>query len=477
MTLSSGASYRSLQQPGLDILVSNHASNSAVDPEQRVLIRGGTILTMDRALGDFDRGDVLIIGDRIAQVAKTIDAPDATIIDAHDHIVMPGFCDPHIHCWEGALGRLIPENIPQTTDDPIGGAPMSSRSYMHAAHRNLGPACRPEDIYAGTLITLLTALDGGITTVVDNMHNARSPEHSDASVQAMFDAGGRGVHAVGRPLYGEWSAHLPHDAFRLRDQYFADDDQLHKMRLYGNPLDDLTELLAIRKELDVWISFDSGLQRQPLERFYSDGWFDGREALNHANFLSRQQRETVIANGSQINVCPRIETQFRYGQVPYTEWVELGLQPGISNDNPMTYGIDMFSEMRALYMVQRVDEHRGGSKAASLRDVLYSATQKGADNCGLSNVVGSLTPGKKADIVLLDASRNRLFPLNNVVSSVVQGADIGSVETVIVNGRIRKWDGNLLGVDLEEVRKLVQQSRDHLLDAVNWPHNRIDFDD
>ncbi|NDV04950.1 amidohydrolase family protein [Rhodococcus sp. IEGM 248] len=462
----------------LPSLLDQHSSTArGTDPEQQILLQGGTILSMDDTVGDFATGDVLIVGDRIAEISRSISAPQATVIDATGRIVMPGFCDPHIHCWEGTLGRLIPENIPQTTDDPISGAPTSSRSYMHAAHRLLAPAHRPEDIYAGTLISMLSALDGGITTVVDNMHNARSPEHSDAAVEAMFASGVRGVHALGRPRSGVWAEQLPSDAFRLRDTYFSSDEQLHTMRLYGVGLDDLTELLAVRKELDVWISFDSGVERQPVEQFYRDGLFDGREAFNHANFMSRDQRRSIIDNGGQVNVCPRIETQFRYGEIPYTEWVDQGLRPGISNDNPMTFGIDMFSEMKALYMTQRIDEHRGGPKAASLRDVLRSATQKGADNSGLSDVVGSLTPNKKADIVLLNAGNVRLFPLNNVVSSIVQGADIGSVESVIVNGRIRKWAGQLLGVDIESVRRQVEKSRDYLLDQVAWPHDRIDFDD
>ncbi|WP_236790849.1 amidohydrolase family protein [Amycolatopsis sp. GM8] len=448
-----------------------------MDGDQQILLKGGTILSMDPAVGDFAVGDVLIIGDHVAEVGEAISAPAATVIDARDRIVMPGFCDPHIHCWEGVLGRIIPENVPQTTEDPVGGAPMSSRSYMYAAHRLFGPACRPEDIYAGTLISLLNALNGGITTVVDNMHNARSPEHSDAGVAALFDAGLRGVHAVGRPTSGKWAGTFPADVYRLRDQYFSSDDQLCSMRLYAPGSDDLTELIPVRKELDLWFSFDSGIGRQPLEQLYEDGSFDGREAINHGNFVSPEQRKLIVGNGSQVNVCPRIESQFRYGRIPYNEWVESGLRPGISNDNPMTYGIDMFSEMRALYLLQRVDEHRDGAQSASLREIILSATQQGADNCGVGAVAGSLTPGKKADIVLLDVGRTQLFPRNNILCSVVQGADIGCVDAVLVNGRLVKWDGQLLGVDLENIRNVVQESHDYLLSAVDWPHQATDFDD
>jgi 5-methylthioadenosine/S-adenosylhomocysteine deaminase len=478
MSVGENARPESSANHRLEVLLERHAAGHSVTAApQQILLRGGSVLSMDRRVGDFAVGDVLIAGDRIVEVGPSISAPDALVVDARDHIVAPGFCDPHIHCWEGTLGRIIPENIPQVTEDAIGGAPVSGRSYMYAAHRAFAPACRPEDIYAGTLNTLLAALNGGITTVVDNMHNARSPEHSDAAVEALFASGVRGVHAVGRPRAGRWADTFPSDARRLRDQYFRGDDNLCSMRLYAPGFDDLTELLPIRAELGLWFSFDSGIEKQDLARLYANGSFDGREAINHANFLSPEQRQIVIDNGAQVNVCPRIETQFRYGRVPYHEWVDQGLRPGLSNDNPMTYAIDMFAEMRALHLVQRVDHHRSGSPSATLREILESATQQGANNCGVGDIAGSLTPGKRADIILIDTSAPHLFPRNNVLASVVQGAGVESVTAVLVNGRLVKWDGRLIGVDLDQVRRRVQDSHDHLIREVDWPHAAIDFDD
>lgn len=470
------ADSNAVADPRFRALLDAHAGRTPAR-DVPILLRGGSVLSMDSAVGDFAIGDVLIVGDRIAEVSASISAPDAVVVDARDHIVMPGFCDPHIHCWEGSLGRIIPENIPQTTEDAIGGAPESGRSYMYAAHRLFGPACRPEDINAGTLITLLAALNGGITTVVDNMHNARSPEHSDAGVEAMFESGIRGVHAMGGPRSGEWAGTFPADARRLRDRYFPGDDQLCTMRLFAAGFDDLTELLPVRKELDLWFSFDSGIEKQDLAALYGNGSFDGREAINHANFLSAEQRRIVVDNGAQVNVCPRIESQFRYGRIPYGEWVEQGLRPGLSNDNPMTFAIDMFAEMRALHLTQRVDQHRSGSASASLREIVLSATQQGARNCGVGDLVGSLTPGKKADVVLIDTARPHLFPRNNVLATVVQGAGVDSVDAVLVDGRFVKWDGHLIGVDLDQVLRRVRESHDHLIDTVHWPYATVDFDD
>src|SRR5690242_6204776 len=128
-----------------EALLEQHAARRPVEASQQILLRGGSVLSMDAAVGDFAVGDVLIVGDRVAAVGESLSAPEAVVVDARDHVVMPGFCDPHIHCWEGSLGRIIPENIPQTTEDAIDGAPVSGRSYMYAAHRAFAPACRPED--------------------------------------------------------------------------------------------------------------------------------------------------------------------------------------------------------------------------------------------------------------------------------------------------------------------------------------------
>ncbi|MET3953758.1 5-methylthioadenosine/S-adenosylhomocysteine deaminase [Rhodococcus sp. OAS809] len=463
-----------------ELLIRQASSCGAAAADQRILIKGGSILSMDPQIGDFAVGDILIAGNTIIEVGLSIAAPGAVVIDASNSIVMPGFSDPHIHCWEGALGRLIPVNVSQDSKDPVAavdGAVASTRSYLYSAHREFGPIVEPEDVYAGTLATLLSALNGGITTVVDNMHNARTPEHADAAVAALSESGARGVLALGAPRAGAWSNTFPDDIYRVRERYFASEDQLCTLRLFAAGADDLTDLVPVRKDLDLWFSFDSGLERQDISALYQRGWLDGREAINHANFLSPEQRQLIVDHGSQVNVCPRIETGFRYGRLPYHEWVDQGLRPGLSNDNPMTYGVDMFTEMRTLHLALRIDEHRGGAKAPSLRAVLESATQAGANNAGLGARTGSLTPGKKADLVLIDASGPQLFPRNNVLCSVVQAADIGSVRAVMVDGRIVKWDGRLVGLNLDRVNHLVEQSRDRLLDKAGWPHDRIDFDD
>jgi cytosine/adenosine deaminase-related metal-dependent hydrolase len=450
----------------------------------KMLIRHATIITMDPQLGNLARGDILIEGDRIVRIAPEIEC-EVPAIDASDRIVIPGFCDPHIHAWEGALSRLIPNNMSSVAEDTgkHEESPDRTRSYIHVLHHRFAPLYTPEDIYIGTLVTLLAALNGGITTVCDNMHNARSVAHSEAAIRALTDSGVRGVHAYGRPRVGTWEGVFPEHAPYLRETYFPSDDQLTTMRLYLLGRDEPAELERIiraRRELDLWLSFDSGFQFLPMEQLYADGRFDGRETFNHANFLSQAQREAVRDGGGRVNVCPRIESQFRFGRIPYAEWTRIGVYPGISNDNPATYGVDMFAEMRTLYAHERAERHRDGEVpplSPTLREMLHAATVRGADNCGLGDKVGSLAPGKKADLVVINADSVQLTPVNNVLASVVQAADIGLVDTVIVGGRIVKWRGRLVGVDLDRIRAEAERSRDGLLRRADWPLDAVDFSD
>ena len=458
------------------------------DAIRRILLKGGTVISMDPAVGDFAQGDVLIEGDRIAAVAPSIDA-DATVIDASDMIVLPGFCDPHIHCWEGSLGRFLPNNMSTVNEDKglPEPHPHPTRAYIPLLHQRFAPVYRPEDSYVGTLATLLAALNGGITTVCDNAHNSRSPEHSDAGIAALIDAGVRGIHAYGRPVYGEWGDLYPHDAYRLKQTYFSSDDQLQTMRFYmagRYPTEEIRAVAKVRRDLDLWLTFDSGIETQPVAELYAEGVFDGRETINHGTWVPLDKRQVLAAHGAKVNVCPRIESQFRFGDIPYQDWIDVGVRPGISNDNPTTYAISMFHEMRSLYAYQRARVHREKlagvlelPRLVTQRDMLESATIGGAECCALDRLTGTLTPGKQADLIMIDTGSVDLFPKNNALCTAVQGADAGSVDTVIVAGRLMKWRGKLVGVDFARLRSAMEASRDYLYRATDWPYGIVDFED
>src|SRR4051794_25797115 len=182
---------------------------------QRTLIKGGTVISVDPAVGDFDPGDVLIEDGTIRAVGRGIDAGDAEVIDAPDRIVMPGLIDTHRHTWQ-ALFRNI-------------GSDWTLAHYLTGLHGTLSGLYRPEDTYAGNLIGALEALDSGITTLLDWSHNLNTPEHADAAVTALRESGMRAIFAHGSG-HRHWQpvSTLPHsdDIRRVREQWFASDDGL-----------------------------------------------------------------------------------------------------------------------------------------------------------------------------------------------------------------------------------------------------------
>jgi len=182
---------------------------------EKVLIRGGTVLSMDPVTGQLDTGDVLVVDGVIAEVAPTVEVSDAEVIDATDMIVMPGFVDTHRHTWEAPLRHLA-------SDWTLG-------QYLAGLHFGFSRHFRPEDTYAGNLLGAVEALDSGITTLLDWSHNCETPEHGDAAVAGLRDSGMRAVfaHGGGATMW-QVPSPVPHDrdVLRLQKEYFSTDDQL-----------------------------------------------------------------------------------------------------------------------------------------------------------------------------------------------------------------------------------------------------------
>lgn len=380
---------------------------SEKDKRRRILIKGGTILSMDPTVGDLVKGDVLIEGSKIKAIGANISA-SAETIDARGMIVIPGFCDPHIHSWQGQIPRIIPNQISVPATHP-------TNNYTAVMHQLMAPAYRPEDMYIGTLMTMLTCINGGITTVCDNSHNSRSSAHSDAAIRALFDSGVRGVHASGAPRFGTWDMQWPNDVYRLKKKWFSSDDQLVTLRLFVQGSQPASAqdpaVLKVRKDLDLWMSFDGGGNAANVPQLYADGVYNGKESYNHGGGFPEANMHAIVEHGAKVNVCPRIDSQFggnsaaQFGFAAYQRWLDFGLRPAMSNDDPGTYSIDMFAEMHVLYA-----SHRGKAKEArfdasvpdyadvTVREILQSATLMGAEGCALDHKVGSLRPGKEADI-------------------------------------------------------------------------------
>ena len=455
----------------------NRLEKANADPNRRILLKGGTIISMDPAVGNFAQGDLLIQGDKIAGIGPNLSASGNVIrVDVPEMIIIPGFCDPHIHSWQGQIPRLIPNQNSDTAD--------TTHNYFTVYHNTFAPAYRPEDMYIGTLMTMLAAMNGGITTVCDNSHNSRSSEHSDAAIEALFASGIRGVHASGPPSFGTWDMQWPQDVYRIKQKYFSSNDQLVTLRLIpraafpGNH----PAVLKVRKDLDLWMSFDGG-SNLPLASLYASGDYNGKESYNHGTNFSAAQRQIVVENHAKVNICPRIDSQFgTTGRgIPWTqEWLDLGARPGISSDDPGTYAVDFFTEMHVMYAFQRGMANFNSlplDKRITVRDVLEFATIRGAECCAVDHKVGTLKPGKEADIVLINTNDISIYPKHNAILTVVEGATIGHVDTVFIAGKVRKWRGQLTGIDLNAIRQRSDASRDFLFAQTGWPKDKIDFSD
>jgi 5-methylthioadenosine/S-adenosylhomocysteine deaminase len=432
-------------------------ARAGANPSRRILVRGGTIVSLDPQVGNFERGDLLIEGKKIVGVAAHLEAPGAHVIDASEAIVIPGFVDAHRHSWEGQLRRINPNA-------------QTLAAYSAATHLSFAKSYRPQDIYAGNLVTALGCIDAGITCIIDNSHNSRSARHSDEAIRALMDSGIRAVHASGAPQAGDWDHQWPQDLERLQKQYFASDDQLVTLRMFSGP-DRNNWMFARRLGLRITTEFNGPRIAEVIEPFFADKLVGPDNTFNHCGALPDRTWQRMRDAGVTVNVCPRSDSQYALGEgIPgFQKALDHGVKPGFSVDNETSYGTDMFTEMRVAFHIQRaVAANRafnGDANApapVSARTVLECATLNGALCAGLAGKIGSLSPGKEADIVLIRTDEINLYPSNNAIGTVVAAADSRNVDTVIIGGRLRKFGGQIIGLEWESFRRMVDESRAYL---------------
>ena len=417
----------------------------------RVLFKGGCVLSLDPQVGDFERADVLIDGARIAAVGSDLRA-DAEIIDAANMIVMPGFVDTHRHMWQGALRNILPNGLLADYGRDITG---TARSVF-----------RPEDALVGDLVSALGAINAGVTTVLDWSHVGNSPAHSDAAIAGLRESGIRAVYAYGSGAAGE-ANRFPADIRRLRNEHFSSADQLLTLAMAAgtNPRD-----WQIAREVDAFIS---------VHIVGSLGI--GREAMGadvtyiHCTNLPNDAWRMIADSGGHVSIAGPIEMQMNHGVPPFRQALEHGIRPSLSVDVETEMPGELFTQMRTAFGLQRMlalEEQRSGSAAPPLltvRDVIEFATIQGAKANQLEHKIGTLTPGKEADLILLRTDSINVLPLNNAYGAIVLGMDTSNVDAVLIAGQARKWGGRLVGVDLARVARRAEESRDYVVERAGWP--------
>src|SRR5437763_2307697 len=431
-----------------------------MDPQagQPVVLRNGTVLTMDEGHRVLRGADVLVIGERIAEVGPNLAVPDGTTqIDATNGIVMPGMIDTHRHMWQTAMRGY--------------GADWTLTQYFVWYYLQWGKVFRPQDIYAGNLLSAIEALDAGVTTTVDWSHGLQTVEHGEAAVDALEAVPGRFILGYGNIQQAPWEW-TTQPAFRqfVARRMQGRGDMLGFMLAFDvpdNPEFPERAAFEVARELDVPVTTHAGVRGATsdagMRAMYDNGFMTPRTMYVHAATLTDDSYQRIAATGGSVSVSTESEQSAGQGYPPTWRVRQHGIPVSLSMDTSVWWSGDLFSAMRATLSADRAREHL----EAHARDetvtnhklraehVVSWATRGGAHTLGLDGVVGSLEPGKKADVVLIKNDDSPvMMPLLHPYGHVVFQAQRGDVHTVLVNGRVVKHDHRLAGVDLGRAREL-----------------------
>ena len=435
-----------------------------------IVLRGGTVLTMDDRHTVHQTGDVLVVGDRIEAVGPSLDVPDGTReIDASGGIVMPGMIDTHRHMWQTAMRGY--------------GADWTLTQYFVWYYLEHGKTFRPEDIHAGNLLSAWESLEAGVTTTVDWSHGLQTVEHADAAVDALQATPGRFVLAYGNIQAGpwEWTADPAVRDFFERRRTGGGRHARLPARLRRDRRPDVPRAAGVRGGARAGprghdprrgLGCDQRRRHQadPRERLRQAGEHLRPRGLAEHRLLPADRGVRRLGLGRRrspsrapVRAIPRPGRSAQY-DIPVS----------LSMDTSVWWSGDLFSAMRSTLGADRSREHleahvKGDTVTAlSLRaeHVVDWATRGGARALGRSDL-GSLEAGKKADVVLLKNDDSPVsFPIVNPYGHVAFQAQRGDVHTVLVDGKVVKDAGTLVGFDRAAVRRGIDATIDHLRSAM-----------
>ena len=420
---------------------------------RRLLIRGGTVLVGPALTGRFVEADVLLDAGLIAEIRPGVDAPDAEVVDATGTFVLPGFVDAHAHLWEASMRGL-------TADWDIIDFGWGIR-YNHATLHE------PEDLYAGAQAGALASIDAGTTTVLDHVHALHSAAHADQALAAVRDSGLRAVWAYGlndppfqAPPFGSQAARWA-DVRRLRSA--LPDGGRVTLGLAPNdvltvPWETTLAEFALARELDVVLTAHAntswGPHRPPEFEFLAhDGLLGRRQVYSHGNASSDHELALLAEAGAALVSTPESELQMGLGTPLFARATDAGVTVALGADLQANNSPDAFAQMRLARQAENGRRHQPvldgagltglDGVAVTVRQVLHLATMGGATALGMAHLIGSLEPGKHADVVLLRNDSVRHRPIVDPFATIVEHSGVGDVDTVVVGGDVLKRNGRL----------------------------------
>jgi len=445
------------------------APGAPLPPRRELLIRGATVLTIDPNVGDLATGDVHVRDGTIVAIAPRIDLTNVPIVEGGGMICMPGFVDTHWHLWTSLLRPFVRADV-----DALGYFPVSNR---------LGQLFTPEDSYRSVMLGLAEALSAGVTTVHNWAHNIRSPEHADAELSAMRDAGIRGRLAYG-PAQG-----MPDDqpmdlaglARTKRDWTPGNglltlgicSRNIGGMSIGGATRGTLTIDMAKRdwggaRELGLPITLHTS-GPSPIRLLDEAGLLGSDVQLVHPLLTTAEERAILKARGVSYATAPVGEARrpSSAGVIQLGELLEAGVKVSLSTDHTTNYNCDPFVAMRLLFALH---QHRIGNKIPiTVKRLVQLATLDGAVDLGIAEKTGSVTPGKRADIILIRTTDINMAPAGDPYEVIVSLAQPSNVDTVIVDGRILRQSGKFAALDHGRAVQEAREAAIALRSRAGWP--------
>jgi 5-methylthioadenosine/S-adenosylhomocysteine deaminase len=456
-------------------------SISAPCPQaERVLLRNGLIITLDHELQTLN-GDILVLDGKIAQVAPQISADDCAIVDAAHFAILPGFVECHRHLWQTPLRHTgIDWDLP--------------RMFVELFVKT-GPKMRPQDVYAATLFGRLSALDAGITTLLDWAHIQNTPDHADEAISALRAAGGRSIFGHGQPGNDAkpWmtNSSLPHpsDIRRVREKLLPSDDALVTMAMAARgpeftTMEVVEHDVKLARELGLRITMhigmgETGAKNRAIEKLFSNRLLGPDITCLHCCTSGNDEFKLLADTGATASVSALMATLAKGFGLPSTgRLLAHGVRPSLSTDSEMTASGDMFTEMRAALAAERLicNNHIEDGPARPMltaADVLGFATIEGARSVGLDAKIGSIKPGKRADLIMMRNDVLNVAPMIDPIGAIVIGGHAGNIEAVMVEGKFVKWAGELVFADVARAHSLLADCCVHLYeDAVGVPRSQ-----
>ncbi len=431
-----------------------------------VVLRNGTVLTMDGRRTVLKGADVLVVGQRIEAVGPSLQVPEGCLeVDATGGIVMPGMVDTHRHMWQTAMRGY--------------GADWTLTQYFVWYYLTHGKVFRPEDVHAGNLLSALESLDAGVTTTVDWSHGLQTTQHADAAVDALESVPGRFVLAYGNIQAGPWEwSTTPEFRDFVSRRITPGNDMLGFQMAFdvtGDPEFPERAAFEVARELGVPVTTHAGVwgatSDDGIRLMHDHGFANADTIYVHAATLNEDSYQRIAATGGTVSVSTESEQSCGQGYPPTWVLRNHDIPVSLSMDTSVWWSADLFSAMRSTLGADRSREHLEAHAKGetcthcTLRadQVVEWATIGGARALGLQDSVGSIEVGKKADLLLIKNDHSPvMFPMLNPYGHVVFQAQRGDVHTVVVNGRVVKHAHKLVDTDLEKARQVVGATVEYL---------------